>query len=451
MMKNETEESQALLAKACDENEEHMRIMRMIGEAHVVCGANQTTEENSATMSCCDSYLGDYSYVGPNASELLYVAKRGNVEEVVFMINHFAELNGVDERFLPPLVQEIIARRNNKTEVQALMKYYGFCSDVQLIMLKEWCMDDLRWYIGFHGFDCRGQRYILNHWDKEDVLMYFSLHNLDHWAKDALIYRNDHDIIMCFIKNNFISSYDVDIIFERGNYDEIVLAFERASYGIDVKVQEAIFERGSTEVKQKYITFFKWDDKFVNLMFDELDNGGLEDELLYYIDHHELSVACQKRMLHLVSTEFFKTYISKYGLWEDVHEVLLLKRSDDEVRLYLEKHPSLSNEAEVMFFANASDDNKMFYVETRERPNLHHLTVLVKQRPIDYELLTAAFLKQQYKFPRSSEISRSSYDRVRIIVGSGRKLSSTEVAALFFRNEPELFETYISIHDVSFD
>ena len=65
--------------------------------------------------------------------------------------------------------------------------------------------------------------------------------------------------------------------------------------------------------------------------------------------------------------------------------------------------------------------------------------------------LSIAFLKHADRFPRKSEISLSSYDRVRDIISSGRTLSSKEVVTLFLRDEPELFESYLDRHEVDFD
>lgn len=441
-------------ARAFEEKEEHKRVMMMLDDAHVNCEYCLATEEHYAMMSDCPSSWNEYSYVGPTPRELEYVANRGNVEEVLFMINHFAEFVGVDEKYLPASVQEIIAKRNNKIEVEAMMKHYGFCSAVQMIILKEWSMDDLRWYINFHGFDFSGQEYILKNWEKEDVLSYFSRHKYGHRYFSSeiapLLERGDHDIIMCYLKKNYVSEEAFKGIWDRGNNEEILFALEQVSL-VSLEIQKKIFEKGTLEQKRKFVSRFKWDDMLVNEMFDKLDKDGVEDDLLEYVKHHELSVVCQKRMLASVSTEFFKTYISKYGLWEDVHTVLLLKRSDEEVRLYLEKHHCLSNEAEDIFFLKASFDDKLFYIETRKRPNLHHLTALIKVRPVEYELLSIAFLKHADRFPRKSEISLSSYDRVRDIVSSGRTLSSKEVVTLFLRDEPELFESYLDRHEVDFD
>lgn len=438
-------------ARAFEEKEEHQRILNEIKASHVEEIVHDIPDGSGLSCGCSDPYFWtSYNYVGIGPKEQLYIAKRGNVDEVVFMINHFANLNGVNEIYLPGEVQEVIAKRNNKTEIEAMMKHYGFCSAVQMIILKEWSMDDLRWYIGFHGFDIAGQRYIFENWDKDDVLMYLSNHKIDTWVQDSLFWRNDHDIVMSFLKNNYVGSLEFDIVFSRGNNEEIMFALERCGY-MDVNTQKVFFEKATNEQKRKFVSRFMWDDMIVNKMFDKLDKDGVEDDLLEYVEHHELSVVCQKRMLDSVSTEFFKTYISKYGLWEEVHPVLLLKRSDEEVRLYLEKHHCLSNEAEDIFFLKASFDDKLFYIETRKRPNLHHLTALIKVRPVEYELLSIAFLKHADEFPRKSEISLSSYDRVRDIISSGRTLSSKEVVTLFLRDEPELFESYLDRHEVDFD
>ena len=228
-------------ARAFEEKEEHKRVMDEIKNSRVKEVVHDIPDGNGLSCGCSDPYFWtSYVYEGISPKEQLYIAERGNVEEVVFMINHFANLSGVNEIYLPEKVQEVIAKRNNKTEVEALVKHYGFCCAIQMIILKEWSMDDLRWYIRSHGFDIAGQIYVFDNWDKNDVLMYLEHHKIDTWAQDSLFWRGDHDIIMSFLKNNYVGSLEFDIVFSRGNNEEIMFALERCSR-FDVGTQKVFW------------------------------------------------------------------------------------------------------------------------------------------------------------------------------------------------------------------
>jgi spore maturation protein CgeB len=129
---------------------------------------------------------------------------------------------------------------------------------------------------------------------------------------------------------------------------------------------------------------------------------------------------------------------------------MVLKRSKEDVRFYLSYHSYLSSKGEDLFFQNFSFDDKREYIAKNEKYGFNIITSLLKLRPVEYELLTMAFLKKQPFLKKDEKISTATYEEVVEWIGDGVIFNRDEIVALFFRDEPELFEAYINNHDVEF-
>lgn len=443
-------------AAAWSEREEHETIMKMISDIHVEPETHITTDEEYLMMSDLPSSWTDYHFKAPTTDKLVAVVNRGNTEEILFMIEKHAEIlrcfPSLRYGYLPDKVQDALVKRNNKDEINAMIKHYGFCDSAQLVMLQYWPMEDVLWYINFHGFSTSGQRYIFGQWSSNDVMTYLNRHGLSGEGQVALIKRGNHDEIEMYLQFCDDLSYDaVGALIERGNTDEIIQYLMKRKGRFALENERKLFERNVVDETHFYIKFYQIDEQLVLGMFDKFDKDGDTSELMFYICHHELSLLCQQRLINTVkSDELFKEYVSRYPLAQSLHQDLVVKRSCSEIRFYVEKHPDLEDTAEDIFFMKASYEDKRYYVFNRKRNDNHVLTSLLKLRPVDYELLTEAFLKCQRNLLRDKKITDASKEEILEIISKKECLSDAEVVALFFRNEQDVFEDYINTHNVVF-
>ncbi len=376
-------------AAAWNERETHEKIM-----------AKLTGVYGDMAYCQCDYGHGYYWSVHrlPEA-DLLEIMQRGNHNEILFMIQRYgnsappvhytqdcAACHGTPttDHILPDKIQEMIALRNDREEIDTYMSFQGFGVCGQDVILERNNHEELMRVISRHGFLPPQQRKLKQSGDKEAFLLHISRHGL---SSDLL--------------------------------DE---------------------------------------------MFDRLEDGGSTDEYYEFITRHELPVPQQKRMLKTVKTPEFEAYISRYGLWEDVHGDLLDYRSENEIFTYLKIHPYLSGKGEHKLAQLKSHRLNMLYVTTRPEKKFDKIdnfwVELMKVRPLDYPALSKCFLKLDYTAQWSYYLmpgqetesvdmdlmKNGSHEDVmkRVVLGP---LSRKSLAQLFFRNNPKEFEAYLDSHD----
>jgi hypothetical protein len=442
-------------AATWSEREDHEAIMKMISQIDVQVETHITTDEEHAMMSDLPSSWTDYHFVGPTVDKLVGVVNRGNSEEILYMIEkHMQVLRSYPTLrygYLPDKVQEALVKRNNKDEINAIIKHYGFCESAQLVLLQYWPIEEALWYINFHGFATAGQRYIMGYWSSNNVMTYLNRHGLSVEGQVALISRGVHEEIELYLQlNNFVGDA-VTALIKRGNTDEIIQYIMKKNGALSHDDEKLLFEHNVMDETHLYIKFYSIDEQLVLEMFDKFDQDGKDEELMFYICHHELSLLAQKRLINTSNANhLFKEYVSRYAFAQSLHQELVVKRDYNEVRFYIDVHPELEDTAEDLFFMKASSDDKWYYVRNRKRNDNHVLTSLLKLRPVDYELLTEAFLKCQRNLSRDKVVTEASREGVLEIISKAGNLSEAEVVALFFRNDAELFENYINTHNVVF-
>lgn len=265
-------------------------------------------------------------------------------------------------------------------------------------------------------------------------------------VQEIIARRNNPEEMDAYLSYQGFDKLGQDVVLGREDHNEIMRYLHR--HGFLPAQQRKLKARGNKEEIALHITKHGWANELLDEMFDNLAEGkGLED---YYdfISKHELPVAYQKRMVQTVKTPEFQAYVDRYGLWEDAHEDLVEYRLLDEVRYYLGKHPYLHYKGECKLAQKGRFADKLYYLQHKCGSINSFLWAMLKVRPLDYELLTEAFLKMtfgQFAWKEEEDIrlmKNGTHEQVMERVAAGY-MGDRAFAQLFFRNNPKEFEAYL--------
>ena len=352
-------------AEVLNECELHEKIMQELNQIHT----------RTSTCQRQNGYVYTYHVKALTDERALYIAQRGNVDEIKFMIHMyggtiFKPSEGptytlVEKAILPESVQVIIAESNNPELINAYIAYWGF----------------------------------------------------DKLAQDVIINRGNHDELMYYIERHGFQPKQQRNLFARNNEDEINLHIQK--HGLAEDILDEMFKNIARSDENAINNFHR------------------------YINHRELSVEFQKRMIAVVPTKEFKAYIEHYGLWNYTHKELVNVRSLSEVNYYLSIHKYLYYDAEAIYLKKAGKQDRFRYVENK--PGALGLTFdnLINEKVIDYELLNMLFTVYPYDtegIDKAKKIRTMSHKEVMQYILNGYYFSMREISAIFFRENKEEFE-----------
>ena len=257
---------------------------------------------------------------------------------------------------------------------------------------------------------------------------------------------NNSSLINAYISYWGFDKLAQEVIIERGNHDELMHYIER--HGFQPKQQRLLLARGNEEEINLHIQKHGLAEDIVDEIFTRIiySNRTAVNEFYRYINHRELSIELQKRMIATVSTNEFKAYVNKYGLWNQTHKELVNNRSIAEINYYLGIHKYLYYDAEAIYLKKAGRQDRFRYVENK--PGSLGLTFnnLINEDVLDYELLNTLFTIYTYDnegIEKAKKIKDMSHEDVMKYIQKEDYFSMREKSAIFFRNNQEEFEALV--------
>ena len=333
--------------------------------------------EGVVKCAYCDYGHCDYWVINnePSIDELKKIVERGNQEEILYLIHQYGKC-------LP----EKGARNCGCAACRGQFLVPIYMPDViQGMIAKRGVKAEMEAFVGYYGFATQGQEAILERGNHEEIMWYLSLHG-------------------------FLPEQQKKL-FARGYMDEIELHLKK--HGMS--------------------------DELVLEMLDNMEKDGVGKDLFYLcIQGNEFSVKCQKRMLEVVNDTEFKAYVSRYGLWEQAHLDLVLKRSVDEVRFYIAKHKYLSIDASEEFIRKFGTEDRLFFMSNSCNGIESVIVALFSLPVVDEKAFEYAFLNynyQKFDIANKSEVDlmvMGSDSEIIEYVKKRRFLSMKAWATLFF-------------------
>lgn len=270
----------------------------------------------------------------------------------------------------------------------------------------------------------------------------------------ALVERNNPDEIEAYISHQGFCAEAQDFILDNWSEESMVCYLSR--HGLEPLQQKKLMASNCAEALRVHIQHHGLCDEILEQKFEELKNNGDYSFFYLFINNHELPVVGQLMMLQIVQPQAFADYIARYGLWDDVHVDLLKYRSVDEVKLYLTQHHYLCPAAEdgLVRWKNTVERHEltMSYINYWKNrtfvPSDHFLTALLKAPELDYEAISSVLNSLPYSEMFIDDdvalMVHGSADEVLARIDSGEPLYIRALTELFFRNEPQWLEAYLT-------
>ena len=239
-----------------------------------------------------------------------------------------------------------------------------------------------------------------------------------------------------------------DAILERGNHNEIMWYLNH--HGLLLQQQRKLFARGNKDEIYIHIMRHGLHDALIDEMFEKMKNGECIDLFYQYIDGQEFSVKNQIKMLNVVGKDEFRAYVSRYGLWEEVHLELIEKRPKRDVRFYVNQHHYLSREAAYKYIESCVADERIFFMKNAVSGIYFAMQKLMMVKPYDFASLSYGFDNYPYKPTDENTYEQNlmfngTEAQVIDYVKTNRFMRMKSWATLFYRGDLKLFEKCLDI------
>ena len=135
-------------------------------------------------------------------------------------------------------------------------------------------------------------------------------------------------------------------------------------HGLTPKMQDKLRSDGNQDEIRLHIRrhgmHLGWEKELVDGSFETFKEA---------ISLHEFSIPGQCYLNEHGGPAFFAEYIQHWGQWREAHESLVQNRTEDEIRLYVDRHHFLSYAGEKELCAKASHEFLMHYILCRDSSN----------------------------------------------------------------------------------
>jgi len=339
----------------------------------------------------------DVDYSGPYVTwreitlplnELKEIMARDRHDEILYLINRYNSAVSYEDQqqakrpcylSLPEEIQEMIAQRNNKEEMDAYLSCQGFGEKGQNVVLARGDHDEILAYVARHGLLPEQQRALLMRANEEEIFVHISCHGLA--------------------------------------------------------------------------------DELIDEMFTEFELNGEFGFFYDFIEHHELPVFAQKKMLELMPGWSVLDYFNRYGLWNEAHASLLEFCDEEVIVTYFQKHHYLCPSAEDVLatIPNLEKRERLvrayirYWKDGSFKQGDHFLSALLLDARNNRDAIAEVLLVIPYTQNFLHDEAKS--DFMLIKNGSDEELTKRfeedvllhvqALAELFFERDSELFFAYI--------
>lgn len=223
----------------------------------------------------------------------LFIAKRGNFDEILSMIHNYGKtiyhsksgLNHavVETAILPESVQVIIANSNNQELIRAYLSYWGFDKLAQDVIINRGNHEELMYYIERHGFQAKQQRALLARGNEEEIKLHIQKHGLAEEILDEMFIRiasSDENAINDF--HRFINLHELSTEFQK-RMTAVVASKEFEAYvkryGLWNETHKELVNNRSIQDVNYYLSIHKYLYYDAEAMY--LKKAGRQDRFRY--------------------------------------------------------------------------------------------------------------------------------------------------------------------------
>ncbi len=365
--------------KEREERLTHKEVMDAVDRCFYHTSFKETIEE--PYWPHCDVDIYDCRIEYPSAEILELLMQRGNHDEVMAMIKAYNEEpprhsetttyeGNTSPLYMPDYLQDFIARRGNREELEAFCGKHGFKASGQDILLGRGDHDELMWYLERHGFLLTQQRMLIARGNVDEIRQHIKHHGLAPELLDELLDELESGNTEYFYK--FIALRELPVksqerLLDIAKEPEFLAYIGRYGFWEQVLPQLAA-KRSETEL-EAYIKKHHYLGKGVY----DLARRGFRSLNMLYLEQPTCNDAMFIDALTQVPTPDYAALSKLYlriprprhlSEKEEANLTLFSTGTHDEVMAFLKQmKPELCLYAEAaLFFRNKQDEYKIYLI-----------------------------------------------------------------------------------------
>ena len=261
--------------------------------------------------------------------------------------------------------------------------------------------------------------------------------------------RGNMEEIQAFCSKHGFNAIGQEILLARGNHAELMWYLKH--HGLLPTQQKMLIARGNSDEIHTHIRHHGLAPELLDMLMTELAIGKT-DNFYKFIALSEFPIKYQERLLEVAKEDEFLAYMNRYGFWEEVLPKLAAKRSETELTAYIHKHHYLGRGVYELALRGFRSVN-LLYQEQPTCNTVLFIDALTQAPNTDYETLSKLYLSiemPRYLHPKEEKAialfqTGTHNDVMAFLKQEKPELCLYGEAALFFRNKPAEYETYLDI------
>lgn len=141
---------------------------------------------------------------------------KADVEEFFYQFGSFRCLVSYFKRYTIENGQDILLKRNERTEILGYLSKHWLCEESEKLLLKRGVHSEIKAYIKKHYFHDEQEVKFIKRGKHREIMLYISVHSLNDKAQMELIYRRNQEEIMYYISHYPLAECAVEVLYKCG-------------------------------------------------------------------------------------------------------------------------------------------------------------------------------------------------------------------------------------------
>ena len=166
---------------------------------------------------------------------------KAEVEEFFYQYGSFRTLVSYFKRYTIENGQDILLKRNERTEILGYLSKHWLCEASEKLLLKRGVHAEIKTYVKKHYFHDEQEVKFIKRGKHREIMLYISVHSLNDQAQMELLYRRNQEEIMYYISHYPLAECAVEVLNKCGT-----------DAAFDLWMQNPLGEDKITPPAQKY-------------------------------------------------------------------------------------------------------------------------------------------------------------------------------------------------------
>ena len=215
IMRKKENQIMKLIAKNKLNEREKLAVMRFSGY-ECVCLLIEVQTNRKETKKLSQMKLIRFGTEKQIENFIRYNRFTAEVEEFFYQYGAFRSLVSYFKRYMIENGQEILLKRNERTEILGYLSKHWLCEESEKLLLKRGVHSEIKAYVKKHYFHDEQEAKFIQRGKHREIMLYISVHSLNDQAQKELIYRRNQEEIMYYISHYPLAECAVEVLYKCG-------------------------------------------------------------------------------------------------------------------------------------------------------------------------------------------------------------------------------------------